>query len=74
MTLKKVKVHKMFEDFHDYPKIQFNGEYDHKNTLVKLFDNLNRQLFRIIGTYQWRLIESNEIYFVEEDFIFNKKY
>lgn len=73
MTIKKVTVHKMFEEFHQLPLIQYIGEYDDKNNLVKLFNSLNQELIRIAGTFQWTLKHSNEIYFVEEDPVFQAR-
>jgi len=49
MQIKKVTAHKMFEEFHQFPVIQYVGE---NNNLVRLFNSLNQQLTRIIATYQ----------------------
>lgn len=70
--IKKVTVHKMYEEFHRLPAIQYVGEYDDANNLVKLFNSKNQQLIRIVGTYQWRLLDTEDVFFVEEDPAFRR--
>ena len=41
--------------------------YDESFNLVKLFNSFNQELSRIFGTYQWALIGTDEVFFVEED-------
>jgi hypothetical protein len=67
MMIKKVTVHKMYEEFRQFPITQYVGEYDESFNLVKLFNSFNQELSRIFGTYQWALIGADEVFFVEED-------
>ena len=62
----------MYEKFHEYPTLQYIGEYDDSHNLINVFNSLNQKLKRILGTYQWYLIGSDEIYFVEEDPIYKR--
>ncbi|WP_227591219.1 hypothetical protein [Acinetobacter shaoyimingii] len=65
--IKKVKVHKMFEEFHILPVIQYVGEFDDKGRLIRLYNSINQELDRIYGTSQWILNGTEEVYFVEGD-------
>lgn len=72
MSMKAVKVHKMYQEFHRFPPMQFMGEYDESNQLVSLVNSFHQHLSRISGTYQWALAGSNEVYFIEEDPMFRR--
>ena len=71
--IKKVTVHKMYEEFRQFPITQYVGEYDESFNLVKLFNSFNQELSRIFGTYQWALIGTDEVFFVEEDPAFQRR-
>lgn len=73
MIIKEVLVHKMYENFHQYPVVKYVGVYDNKKQLVKLFNRFNQKLERIKGSYQWCLNDTNDVYFVEEDPIFKSR-
>lgn len=62
----------MYEEFHRLPAIQHVGEYDDANNLIKLFNSMNQQFIHIVGTYQWRLVDTDDVFFVEEDPIFRR--
>lgn len=70
---KKVKVHPMYHEFQEYSLDHYIGEYDEKNNLIKVFNPVNQQLKRIIGTYQWVLTGTSDVFFIEEDPIFFRK-
>ena len=65
MNIVKVKVHKMYENFHRNPAIQYVGFFDDNNVLISLYDNNNIKLINKIGTLQWVSIATNQAYFVE---------
>lgn len=67
MSFKKIKVHKMFEEFHRFPVIEYIGEYDELHNLISLFNTFHQKLSPISGTLQWALIGTDDIFFVEED-------
>ncbi|ENU59593.1 MULTISPECIES: hypothetical protein [Acinetobacter] len=67
MSMKKVTVHKMFEEFHQYPIVQYIGEYDERSNLINVYNSFNQKLSRIFGTYQWAQIGTDDIFFIEED-------
>lgn len=71
--IKKVTVHKMYAEFQQFPVIQYIGEYDESFNLVRLFNSFNQELIRIFGTYQWTLIGTDEVFFVEEDPAFQQR-
>lgn len=79
MSIKRVKVHKMYEEFHMFPPLTYVGEYDVFNNLIHVYNSLNQKLTRIVGTYQWVLIDADstsdpkDVYFVEEDPEYNFK-
>lgn len=73
MVIKNVTVHKMYEEFQQFPVIQYVGEYDESFNLIKLFNPFNQELSRIFGTYQWALIGTDEVFFVEEDLEFQER-
>ncbi len=70
MKTRKVIVHKMYEDFHSLPIIQYLGYFNENNLMVKLFNNLNQELTKIKGTKQWELKSTGDVYFVENDYEF----
>lgn len=70
MKTKKVIVHKMYEEFHTLPIIQYLGYFSENNVLIKLFNNLQQELNHIKGTSQWELISTGDVYFVENDYEF----
>lgn len=73
MKTKKVIVHKMYEDFHTLPIIQYSGQFNDSNLMIKLFNNLNQELTHIRGTLQWKLASTGDVYFVENDYEFFHK-
>jgi len=72
LETKKVKGHKMFEEFNFSSATLFTGEYDNQHRLIYLYNSLHQSLIHIFGTYQWKLIEINEVYFIEEDIFFKR--
>lgn len=70
MSMRKVTVHKMYEEFHLFPMIQYKGEYDELYNLVNVYNSFNQKLSRIVGTYQWALIGTDDVFFVEEDLMY----
>lgn len=73
MKAKKVIVHKMYENFHILPIIQYSGWFNENNMLIKLFDNRNKELLKIQDTSQWKSTYTGDIYFVESDYDFFQK-
>ena len=73
LMIKKVKVHKMFEEFHILPVIQYVGEFDDRGHLIRLYNSINQELDRIYGTSQWILNGTEEVYFVEGDSNFQEE-
>lgn len=69
MNIKRVKVHKMFEEFNTFLDIQYIGEYNKDARLIKLYNSFNEELINFKGTNQWLLPSTGVIYFVETDFI-----
>lgn len=72
MELKPVKMHKMFRDFREEKELGYIGEYDEKHVLVAIYNNFKEKMQRIEGTYQWVLLSSGEVFFVEEDPIYSR--
>ncbi|MCH4248196.1 MAG: hypothetical protein LKF82_10280 [Acinetobacter populi] len=71
MSIHVVQAHQMYHEYQSNEKIIFVGIYsDHQ--LMELFNNYNQQLFRILGTYQWSLPNTEEVYFVQDEFEQNK--
>lgn len=68
MSIKQVKVHRMYEEFHEFPIIQYIGEYSQSKHLINVFNSFNQRLTCILGTYQWELVGSEQVFFVEEDY------
>lgn len=52
--------------------IEYVGEYDELHNLVNVFNTFHQKLSRILATYQWALIGTNDVFFVEEDSIHRK--
>lgn len=69
MSIKRVKVHKMFEEFNSFLDVEYIGEYNKEAQLVKLYNSLNEELIHIEGTYQWLLPSTGVTYFVETEYI-----
>ncbi|MGE8560736.1 MAG: hypothetical protein ACN6NJ_07290 [Acinetobacter sp.] len=67
MHIKPVKVYKMNEDFRISPKLIYMGEYDDEYNLMNVYNTSKEKLTRIMGTYQWILNSTGEIFFIEED-------
>lgn len=67
MHIKSVKVYKMNEDFKTSPKLVYMGEYDDEYNLMNVYNSSKEKLTRIMGTYQWILNSTGEIFFIEED-------
>ncbi|NNG82238.1 hypothetical protein [Acinetobacter sp. ANC 5378] len=67
MHIKPVKVYKMNEDFKISPKLVYTGEYDDEYNLMNVYNSSQEKLTRIMGTYQWILNSTGEIFFIEED-------
>lgn len=67
MHIKPVKVYKMNEDFRISPKLIYMGEYDDEYNLINVYNTSKEKLTRIMGTYQWILNSTGEIFFIEED-------
>lgn len=67
MIFKHVLVHKMYEEFHRYPRLSFTGEFDENSNLINLTNSYGNSFERILGTYQWKMDNSDDVYFVEED-------
>ncbi|OAL79125.1 hypothetical protein AY606_06765 [Acinetobacter sp. SFB] len=59
MHMKPVKVYKMNKDFKISPKLIYMGEYN----LMNVYDSLQEKLTRIMGTYQWILNSTGEVFF-----------
>ena len=66
MHIKPVKVYKMNEDFKISPKLVYMGEYDDEYNLMNVYNSSQEKLTRIMGTYQWILNSTGEIFFIEE--------
>ena len=67
MHIRPVKAYKMNEDFKILPKLMYTGEYDNNRHLINVYDSSKEKLTKIIGTYQWILNSTGEIFFIEED-------
>lgn len=67
MIIKPVRVHKMYEEFHRYPRITYVGEFNDKKKLINIYNSLGEKFINILGTYQWKMGNSDEVYFVEQD-------
>lgn len=67
MHIKPVKVYKMNEDFKISPNFIYMGEYDDEYNLMNVYDSLQEKLTRIMGTYQWILNSTGEVFFIEEE-------
>jgi hypothetical protein len=67
MHIKLVKVYKMNEDFKVSPKLIYMAEYDDDHNLMNVYDSSQEKLTRIMGTYQWILNSTGEVFFIEED-------
>jgi hypothetical protein len=46
----------------------YTGEYDDDRHLINVYDSSKEKLTKIIGTYQWILNSTGEIFFIEEDY------
>ncbi|MDV7559626.1 hypothetical protein R4576_10370 [Acinetobacter baumannii] len=62
----------MFRDFREEKELGYIGEYDEKHVLVAIYNNFKEKMQRIEGTYQWVLLSSGEVFFVEEDPIYSR--
>lgn len=69
MKIKKVVVHKMFENFQDFPITQYLGVFD-RDLLIRLFNNDNQELKQLEDSQQWELVATGDVYFVEKDYEF----
>ncbi|MGD9699227.1 hypothetical protein [Acinetobacter sp.] len=67
MIIRPVKAHKMNEDFDTTPTVIYTGEYDEENHLLNVYDSSQEQLTKIMGTNQWILNSTGEVFFIEED-------
>ncbi|OTG67824.1 hypothetical protein B9T25_07530 [Acinetobacter sp. ANC 4470] len=72
MHTRPVKAYKMNEDFKVLPKIMYMGEYDDDDNLINVYDASKEKLTKIMGTYQWILDSTGEIFFIEDDFSYLK--
>lgn len=72
MIFKKVIAHPMYHDFYVSPLMSFLGEYNDKHQLINVFSQSHQKLIPIIGTYQWQLADHSAVYFIEEDYTFDR--
>ncbi|MGE8557368.1 hypothetical protein [Acinetobacter sp.] len=67
MNIRPVKAHKMNEDFDTLSTVIYTGEYDQENHLVNVYNSSQEQLTKILGSNQWILTSTGEVFFIEED-------
>lgn len=57
----------MNEDFDTLSTVIYTGEYDQENHLVNVYNSSQEQLTKILGSNQWILTSTGEVFFIEED-------
>lgn len=67
MNIRPVKGHKMNENFDTLSTVIYTGEYDQENHLVNVYNSSQEQLTKILGSNQWILTSTGEVFFIEED-------